>query len=288
MKQKVLISFSGGRTSAYMTNWLLNNKHDEYEMVVVFANTGREREETLEFVRDCDLYLGFKTVWVEAIVQHGRKSGSYHQIVNFETAARLGEPFEEVIKKYGIPNVQFLHCTREMKANPIRHYARSIGWKKADYVTAIGIRVDEVDRISKGKFIYPLVKLGVNKVIVNDFWTQQFFNLRLKEYEGNCADCFKKSLRKLIQIQRDRVTGIVQPDDWGERMEQRYETFIPSTQIRRRKAPIRFNRKELSYVEIRELSLLSDAEILKKMKARKIELDLSNGCTESCEPFNER
>ena len=69
MKQ-LLISFSGGATSAYMTKLLLEKLNpNEYEIKVVFANTGKEREETLEFVRDCDIRWGFNTVWVECIHQ---------------------------------------------------------------------------------------------------------------------------------------------------------------------------------------------------------------------------
>jgi 3'-phosphoadenosine 5'-phosphosulfate sulfotransferase (PAPS reductase)/FAD synthetase len=48
------ISFSGGRTSAYML-WrvLQSNNGLPQDAVVCFANTGKEDEATLRFVRDC-------------------------------------------------------------------------------------------------------------------------------------------------------------------------------------------------------------------------------------------
>ena len=48
-----MISFSGGRTSAYMTERLLRELPPD-QVIVCFANTGKEEPETLEFVRRCD------------------------------------------------------------------------------------------------------------------------------------------------------------------------------------------------------------------------------------------
>ena len=63
-KEKLILSFSGGRTSAYMTRRMLNEYSHLYDMIVLFANTGMEHEKTLEFVHQCDVNFNFKTVWL--------------------------------------------------------------------------------------------------------------------------------------------------------------------------------------------------------------------------------
>ena len=52
--KRLFISFSGGRTSAYMARRLLRDRPADTEIVTVFANTGQEDERTLEFVDRCD------------------------------------------------------------------------------------------------------------------------------------------------------------------------------------------------------------------------------------------
>lgn len=247
-----------------MTHWILNNMRDEYDIVVVFANTGREWEATLEFVRDCDLYLGFNTVWVEAVVLPGRKGTTYKR-TDFTTACRNGEPFEDVIKKYGIPNTDFPHCTRELKIRPIHAFAKD-HFEGHPYLTAIGIRADEVDRIQKGEFIYPLIKLGVTKQTVNDFWNDMYFTLNLPEYRGNCAECWKKSFKKLARIAAEGG------GKWIEEMEQKYNTFIPESQKAARKVPINFFRGNRNWNDIKNLN----NEAID---------DTPNACSESCEAF---
>lgn len=137
-KQKLLISFSGGQTSAFMTQWLLKNKQDEYEMKVVFANTGMENEKTLEFVKNCSKYFQFECVWVEAVTNPEWGKGVSAKVVTFETASRNGEPFDASNQKHGLPNQTAPKCTNELKSYAIKAYLREIGWKK--YYTAIGIR----------------------------------------------------------------------------------------------------------------------------------------------------
>jgi len=223
--KKIVISFSGGRTSAYMTLFLLSsNKYKDYQKIIVFANTGKEREETLSFVNEFEKYIGMCIFWLEADVQPNKGEGTKHKLVDYKTASRNGEPFEDVIKKYTIPNQQFIHCTRELKISPIRSFLRSIGLKKGDYLEAIGIRADEQhrinwDRAKKDNLIYPLVTdIRVNSQFIRDYWDNMPFDLGLKDYEGNCDMCYKKSKRKLLTLISENPNAI----DWWIEMETKY------------------------------------------------------------------
>lgn len=224
MKKKLLVSFSGGETSAFMSQWLWKHCQDKYEMLFVFANTGQENEETLIFINECEKYFGFKINWIECDVKKHKGLGTTFKLTNFENAKRNGEPFEDVIKKYGIPNPSFLHCTRELKMNPIKAFAKSI-WGKEKYYLAIGIRIDEFDRMNPNredlKIIYPLISKNMqpmSKPMINFYWKQQPFRLNLKGYQGNCITCYKKSDKKLFQIAKENPNAF----DFFDRMEVKY------------------------------------------------------------------
>jgi hypothetical protein len=209
--KNLLVSFSGGETSAFMAQWL-NNHYEEYgyeNIVFVFANTGLENEQTLEFVERCDKHFKLNVQWVEADVQQGLRKGTGFYRTDFDNASRRGEPFEAIIKKYGIPNQAFPHCTRELKQAPIKVFGKD--WFNGEkYHTAIGIRQDEADRMNaKAKemgFIYPLISskmIPATKPMINFFWKQMHFRLELKGYQGNCATCWKKADKKLYQIAQE-------------------------------------------------------------------------------------
>ena len=116
MTERIAVSFSGGRTSAYMA-YMLRSTSDA-ELRFVFMNTGQEHEATLEFVDRCSREWNLGVVWLEADVKHGERAGSGFVETDFANASRDGAPFEELIRKYGIPNQGMPHCTRELKLNP--------------------------------------------------------------------------------------------------------------------------------------------------------------------------
>lgn len=284
----LVISFSGGRTSAYMTVKLLEKYKGKRDIHVVFANTGKEREETLLFVHQCDVNFGFNTVWIETEINPEFGKGGNVRIVDYKTASRNGEPFEQVIAKYGIPNMGTIHCTRELKTSPTLRYLKQMGIK--DYEQALGIRIDEPKRIKpKDKIIYPLVHdFPTTKLMVNQWWANQPFDLQLKGYEGNCDLCWKKSKRKLMTILIERP----ELADWWNEMEVKYGNYIPETHRHNPllKLPVTFYRNSESMQDLIEDSkfpfkLATDDFTKQDLMFSQPELDFTNGCEESCEAF---
>ena len=131
------ISFSGGRTSAYML-WRVLQAHKgglPPEAVVCFANTGKEDEATLRFVRDCEWRWGVPVVWLE--YQQADDASSRWRVVDFDTASRNGEPFEAVIRQRNyLPNPVTRFCTSELKIRVMHKWLRAnwqnLGWDAAD------------------------------------------------------------------------------------------------------------------------------------------------------------
>jgi 3'-phosphoadenosine 5'-phosphosulfate sulfotransferase (PAPS reductase)/FAD synthetase len=207
IKTETNISFSGGRTSAFML-WKVLEAHDGKlpDMAkVLFANTGKEDEATLRFVKNVQDKWGVDIVWLEYTSEKPN-----FKIVNFETASRNGEPFEEVIRHYKkVPNPAQRWCTGILKIRTMHKYLRSIGWDnhhETDNDDFVGIRADEHRRaIKMARHKVPLYVDGITKADVLNFWKNNEFDLDLPTIEGetvggNCDLCFLKSLPKILTL----------------------------------------------------------------------------------------
>jgi len=295
-KKNILISFSGGETSAYMLQYILRN-YPNHNIKIVFANTGEENEATLIFAKRCQQYFNCEIIWLE----YERLS---FKIVDFETAYRSHDPieienkwqnhpFRKYISHFGIPNQQNKTCTRDLKEYIINRYLSSIGWTDSKYTKAIGIRIDEIDRL--GKLWYPLAMLGITKPMINQFWNKMPFRLELKGYEGNCKTCWKKSIRKLVTIARENPSRF----DFFKQMELEFGNYVSDgikDRLENIQFPINFFRDNKSVDDIFEMAkdksiknAIDDSTIVDyqiNLWHDGTELDISNGCSESCEVFS--
>lgn len=269
---RIAVSFSGGRTSGMMAHDLRKRKSSFSDMVFMFMNTGEEEERTLRFADRCDKEFDLNLVWLEAVINPESRAVTTHRVVNFETATRGGAIFEDMIAKYGIPNKNYPHCTRELKLRPFESYLQSIGWEDGTYRTAIGIRSDEIDRINpdfdRQRLYYPLCDAKIKKSDVFAFWDKQNFDLEIPEHRGNCVWCWKKSLRKHLTLARETPQVFKFP----MRMEKEHG-FSGAGEGRRV-----FFRDHMTAKEIIELS----REPFERFIDARY-LDQNGGCEESCE-----
>ena len=211
LNENVQISFSGGRTSAYMLYEILKaNDGLPDNAFVLFQNTGKEMPQTLDFVQEISERWNVPITWLEYEVTEDGKNG--FNVVNHSSASRNGEPFDKLIDKYGrLPSARIRFCTGILKIETGQNYLKSLGWKH--WHNAIGIRADELRRTTykvKGRAtpIYPLADAGKTKQDVELFWSQQPFDLNLpmvngKTIKGNCDFCFLKSEATLAMMARE-------------------------------------------------------------------------------------
>lgn len=269
--------------------WFEWPERERWDMKVVFANTGKEAAETLQFVKDCEDRWGIPVTWVEAIPYTEKGWGILAKIVTYETASRNGEPFEAMIAKLGIPTTHSPFCSDQLKSVAMKAYMRHVGWK--GYYTAIGIRADEMDRIGenykKERLIYPLMgdaTYDIGKIQgkatakpeILEWWAEQPFDLKVRKGKGNCDNCWKKDLLTLCRNMRTDPASF----DWWQQMTDKYGHHNPRGM--KLLPPFNFYRGNLSPKDILALSKLPDSQINKMAKKQKLD-----GCSESCEPFQQ-
>ena len=247
INEPAAISFSGGRTSAYMLYKILE-AHDGKlpdNVKVTFANTGKEMPETLDFVQACSDNWDVPIVWLEVdeaketTEEDALKRSFEYSVkeVDYASASRNGEPFKKLIQMFGyLPNPVNRYCSNWMKSRSFRKYLRGLGW--TEWESYLGIRADEHRRgmklkgrvIEGGEVVLPMMDAGHTVKDVFEFWNNNAFDLELHNDAGitawgNCDLCFLKARGKKEAIIRER------PDlaEWWIEQELKAEKFTEGT-----------------------------------------------------------
>ena len=206
-----VVNVSGGRSSGYMLKQVLDahggTLPDRCE--AVFANTGRERPETLDFVAALSERWGVPITWLEFDYRPDRTGPGRTKyralIVSRETASLAGEPFDALLDAGAwLPSVTARICTSELKVGTIDRYLwQSRKLTKRQTRKLIGFRFDEPARwrpavYQECQIAYPMVDARVTAADVAEFWQAQDFDLEIASELGNCDLCYLKPRRNLL------------------------------------------------------------------------------------------
>lgn len=213
-----LISFSGGRTSGMMLRKIVEAHGGKLpdDVFVAFANTGKEREETLRFVHECGSRWGVRIHWLEFVtdLKSVGAAGRFKE-VGYNSASRNGEPLDRLIarKQALFSTITGRWCTERCKVGVLHDFMEARGFSRGTYTEVIGFRADERDRVielprkprnADRRFAFPLADAGVRKGDVLCDWETQPFDLMLERGTGNCDHCpFLQFKTRVIRARRD-------------------------------------------------------------------------------------
>lgn len=262
-----VISFSGGRTSAYLV-WLMLKINPN--SVIVFMDTGAEHPATYQFVREVADRWGVNIVCLRAIPAAMGKGMRYQQVSISEIGPDL-EPFRLMVNKYGHPYVGGAFCTDRMKTRPFQKYCNDL-FGKGNYVTWLGIRADEPKRLKPKPGIKFLADISdFDKADVLSWWRDRDFDLKIPEHLGNCVFCIKKSLMKVALAAKDEP-----------QLARQFMEMIDENDIKKDRQMYR-GKSSLGQV-IAMFESNDREELASRIKSMK-KYD-SGSCSESCEAFN--
>lgn len=232
----LMVTVSGGRSSAMMARHIqTNEKYANYEKVFVFCNTGMERPETIDFLKNIEKYWEMPIVKIEGVYSNDLGTGVKYKIVDWKNMNMTAKPFSKMIEHKnkvifdGLPNQYAPYCSENLKTLPAKKLCDDIfGVNK--YKIAIGFRKEDMPkRISWAEIkeqkqkIFPLLTDFYNPISqldLNKYWKKQPFKLEMHGKYGNCELCWKKSDNNLIE----NILYGTRFIEWFEKEEQKYNS----------------------------------------------------------------
>ena len=135
-------------------------------------------------------------------------------IVDYESAARRGEPFRDLILSGNCAIGGFTTkriCTASLKLAPTDKFLQDKGIDES--IRVVGFRYDEPERVAKAKdrgddFRSPLHEWKIGREEVVAFWRKMPFDLCLpavngQTAHGNCTLCFLKGRKKIARLMNE-------------------------------------------------------------------------------------
>lgn len=200
-----IVSFSGGRTSAYMVYLLeQKKKHESIEVEYIFLDTGAEDVGTYKFIKKLAHEWNIKITCLRAVNTPEKGVGTSYKVVPIDEIKQDLLPFKEYVKSYNYPYYPTgISCTAHMKIKPFQKYVKD-NYKKGEFVQWIGIRIDEPRRLKQKEGIKYLADISdFTKQDIINWWSRQHFDLEIDEWRGNCLFCIHKKVTKLALVAKE-------------------------------------------------------------------------------------
>ncbi len=196
-----IVSFSGGRTSAYLVHLMEQRRNAGEEVHYVYMDTGAEHKGTYEFIKKVAREWSINLVCLRVKVNPELGKANSYSVVPLDNIGPDLQPWKDVCEKYGTPYVHGAFCTRTMKTEVFERYCRDTF---GQYHTWIGIRADEQRRLKPREGVSYLADISdFEKQDIIDWWKDQPFDLGIPEHLGNCVFCVKKGINKVALAARD-------------------------------------------------------------------------------------
>lgn len=170
-----IVSFSGGRTSAYLVHCIEQMRKDgrlQGPVEYIFMDTGAEHPETYKFVRNVADHFGISVTLLRPVISPDLGAGPTFRVVGWDDLKPDLEPFRQMIEKHGTPyNPGGGFCTERLKTEVSNKYC-DFKYGKGNTTKWIGYRIDESKR-AWGKKAYPeLAKRGYDTYSAAELMTQ--------------------------------------------------------------------------------------------------------------------
>ena len=274
---KKVVSFSGGRTSAYLCKVMIE-KFGRENVDFVFMDTGAEHEKTYEFIKNCNDYFKLNITCLRGDFSLPIGGGVGFRVVHIDDCKPDLKPYKEMMSKYGVPYIGGMFCTDRMKLKPFKKYCDD-KYGKGYYETWLGIRADEPKRLTPKSGIRYMAEItDLEKHDILNYWSKMPFDLGIDEWLGNCVFCPKKSNLKLAAAQRDEP--------------EMYQSFLDALNDDTVRIDDKTGVKEKMYrgkKSLQQVVAMFDGSTGEEIKSRirGAKMTDTNSCSESCEVFND-
>lgn len=164
-----IVSFSGGRTSAYLVHLMEKRRKQGEDVRYVFMDTGAEHPGTYQFIREVVKNWGIELICLRVDVNPELGKGNSYKVLSIDDIGPDLQPWVDITKKYGTPYFGGAFCTRTMKIEVCNNFCKD---NFDNHVSWLGMRIDEPARIWGEDIFRMMRKMGFDNYMMGGLFRE--------------------------------------------------------------------------------------------------------------------